>query len=105
MIKAVTPEKKLTLPKLSKSTKTAYARWKKETLISIRQHPQFRPYVTSSLTTGIVISTTLPSDERGMLYMSLSKALENQVKADVGWDIINDPDGLAMMEQNEERQR
>ena len=33
--------------------------------------------------------------------MSLSKALDNQVKTDVGWDIIDDSDGLAIMDRLE----
>ena len=33
--------------------------------------------------------------------MSLSKALDNQVKTDVGWDIIDDSNGLAMMDRLE----
>uniref|UniRef100_A0A7S3QJ45 Uncharacterized protein n=1 Tax=Chaetoceros debilis TaxID=122233 RepID=A0A7S3QJ45_9STRA len=101
VIKAVTPKEKVVLPKLSKPTKAAYVTWRKDFMVHIQYHTSFKPFTASSLTTGIVISPTLLTDLCNLLYMLLSKALENPVKLEIGWDNIDTPDGLSILDRLE----
>ena len=82
--KAVQPKEKLLLPKLQKSHKSAYISWRKETMLTIKLHPSFSKYVEKSISRGTYLIESLPTDLRGTLYMSLSKALDNSVKSDIG---------------------
>ena len=70
-------------------------------MVHIQIHTAFKPFTSSSLTTGIVISPSLPTDLRNVLYMSISKALENQVKLYIGWDNIDSADGIVILQRLE----
>ena len=102
VIKAVAPKEKLVLPKLSSCSKSAYASWKKESLITIKIHSSFSPFIVTSPINGRpTISPDISSNLRGTLYMSLSKALDTKVKTEIGWDTIDDSDGVAILDKLE----
>jgi len=106
VIKAVAPKEKLLLPKLTVFSKSAYSMWKKETLLTIHLHSLFTTHISSSPITGkLTISTDLPTIPKGILYISLSKAIDTKVKKDVSWDTMTDWDGVVMLQKLEDELR
>ena len=104
VIKAVTPKEKLLLPKLTTFSKSAYSMWRKEAMLTIHLHSLFTSHITSSPITGkLTISTDLPTTPKGIIYMSLSKAIDTKVKKEVGWDTMTDSDGVAMLQKLEDK--
>lgn len=72
-------------------------------MITIRIHPSFSPFISISPITGRpIINDDITSTLRGTLYMSLSKALDSKVKTEIGWDNIDDSDGVAILKKLEE---
>ena len=57
---------------------------------------QLHTLFTPPIITGSSISESLPTHKRGVLFVSLSKALNATVKGEVGWNCIDNSDGLAM---------
>jgi len=72
-------------------------------MLTILLHSLFTYHITSSPITGkLTISTDLPTIPKGILYTSLSKAIDTKVKKEVGWDAMTDSNGVAMLQKLED---
>mmetsp|Transcript_4368 Transcript_4368/g.6382 ORF Transcript_4368/g.6382 Transcript_4368/m.6382 type:complete len:203 (+) Transcript_4368:605-1213(+) len=77
--------------------------WRKETMLTIRLHTLFTSFVSSSPITGkLTLSTNLPTTPKGILYMSLSKIIDNKVRTEMGCDTMMGSDGVTMLQKLED---
>ncbi len=69
-------------------------------MLIIQLHTLFTTYIVTNAVTGkLSISPSIMSTLRSKLYMSLSKALDANIKEDIGWDNVDESDGVLILQK------